>query len=384
MSTLQRPVIPFLQNVEYRDDKRIGRVPALSEYNDITSTKKKILENNVGLGSIVSTDDYYDSIKAVKEIEQNYYVDASEQTYVDSTVIIGEEKGKVLGSFAYKNTNKKKSSSTETHPYNLLGTLQLADPYRNGVEIRDNSQWTAGLAKITSGEKGHIARQVKSYGDSALDIISSHFFREIDNFDPVRFIASQSDEENRYFVENLFTFPIISSDANQRENYSFNGIIEPLPIREVISFFSINAPFEPRGVLGSFGNGNYRRSNNASDVVNTVDYYEPKNINRCVFLDGSEDVSFTDGNSIVSLARSTGYYTNDFNSVSPFDDVKVYPRDHFDVDNHYTGDMLEAVSRMPLGDETYVREKQKCASTGFVYDNAVSGVDSIAFGGMTY
>lgn len=68
---------------------------------------------------------------------------------------------------------------------------------------------------------------------------------------------------------NTITFPIITSDNDQIENYIFDGIIEPLTIRARASFFSIDVPFEAHEVKGAVMGGN-TDTTWASDCIETV------------------------------------------------------------------------------------------------------------------
>jgi len=259
-------------------------------------------------------------------------------------------------------------------------TGSAVDGYRNGVEITEDKHWTAGLAKITAGTPGHLYKS-SLFGVNELNIISDNEFVEIDPFDPVAFIRIQI---NGGSPESFLTFPIITSDSNQLENYILNGIIEPFPIRSVVSFYSINMPFEPRSVNGSVGNGNIDHKR-AADTVLSVDYFEPTRVNKSVFLDSVDLLGIAnDENDItVSFGPAMGFFSTGENTVPPFEDV-VYPRGEI-PSSSYSNDLLSAVYAMkPLG-QTYVSRKERSAPTGFMYDRpGPSGTDSIAYGGMLH
>ena len=249
------------------------------------------------------------------------------------------------------------------------------DSYKNGVEIIKESDWTAGLAKISAGTPGHLLDNTV-FGIPKLSIISPDVFQEIDVFDPIGFVESGGN-----YLK--FTYPIITSDTNQAENEVLDGIIEPFPIRPVIGNFSINFPFEPHSFKGevSAGNSNARFAN---DSVLSVDYYLPKKTNRVPYLDAVDLISLGNDAGIVSasIGPSIGYFIIEDNRQEPFEDV-VYPRGEIPSKNYDTS-LRDVVNRMLPGGTTYITRKEKSATCGTVYDNAFQGTDSIAFGGMLY
>jgi len=285
------------------------------------------------------------------------------------------------------------------------------DPFRQGVEITQEKH-TVGLIKISAGTAGHIIKPV-SYGINELDIISTGSFVEIDYFDPVRYIKVQEPGVNIYDV---VTFPIITADSNQQENYILNGVIEPLTIRPVISFFSIEFPFESHAVKGSMMGGNSDVRRFTSDQILTVDY-SPKKltprrprlivsgtlplptiveagsvqqhsyINRAWYLDASEHLlsgsAFAVNSDIPPLGE--GYVNPDLNVIDPYVDSQVYLKNFGITVETHGEDMVKVFTRMTGSSDNYVTPGKKSGTAGFVYDNIGSvGTDSIAFGGMTY
>jgi len=244
------------------------------------------------------------------------------------------------------------------------------DSYKNGVEIIKESDWTAGLAKITAGTPGHL-RDMTSFGMPTFGISEDSFYKETDIFDPLRFI--ESDPVN-------LIFPIITSDTNQAENYVLDGVIEPFPIRPVIGNFSINFPFEPRSFRGDVSEGN-SNAVFANDQVLSVDYYLPDRQNRTPYLDAVDLITISTGIGSASVGPTIGYFILENNRVPAFEDI-VYPR--ASIPANYDSDLLNAVNRMKSGGTTYINRKQKSATCGTVYDNAYQGTDSIAFGGLLY
>lgn len=262
----------------------------------------------------------------------------------------------------------KQPASTTTRSYLTSGSL---DVHRSGIEIVNSQQWSAGTIKISAGTPGHIVSPV-CYGVDIVSIIDEDVYHEISTFDPVDFISSEAEG---------YTYPIVTATTNTAVNNVMNGVLEPLSIRSVASFFSIDVPREARSTKGTFGSGNEDMLG-ASDQVLTVDYYEPTRRNVEVFLDAGNAVSIVSGSTSVGV--SVPYFETAANSYPPFED-SIKPRG-ISLSSTYGVDMIAALSNMSASiADVYLSEKQRSATAGFVYDNAnPQGTDSIAFGGMLY
>lgn len=282
------------------------------------------------------------------------------------------------------------------------------DAFRQGVEITQEKH-TLGIFKISAGTPGHIVKPT-SYGVNDLDIISTGSYVEIDYFDPVDYIKLQ---EPGTTLKKVVTFPIITSDNDQQENYILNGIIEPLTIRPVISFYSIEFPFESHAVRGEFSAGNSDSRKFSNDRVLTIDDLPTKLveekivivetsssssltssfegnrsfINRAWFLDSYESLltgSATGSNAGVPML-GTGYVNPDLNVIDPFEEKDEYFKSIGITEATHGADMVKVFQTMTGSYENYVPSGKKSATAGFVYDNiGYAGTDSIAFGGMTY
>jgi hypothetical protein len=250
------------------------------------------------------------------------------------------------------------------------------DAFRQGVEITQE-KYSVGMVKISAGTAGHIV-EPKCYGINDLDIISKDAYYEIEYFNPVRYLSVGGVGGRN--IEKIFTFPIITSDENQAQNRSFNGIIEPLSIRPVASHFSIEFPFESHSTKGSMMGGNSDVRYGASEQVLTVDYY-PDLVNEDFYLDAFESIS-----SGSSVPASSIYYVNhNFNHDPPFNDTLVYVETYGISEKKCGADMYKAIIALSGSTGDYIPPGKKSGTAGFVYDNiGRSGTDSIAFGGMTY
>ena len=246
-------------------------------------------------------------------------------------------------------------------------------PYRNGIEITQEKEWIAGLVKISAGTPGHLYEKTL-YGCPDTSIVSEDTYYEIEIFDPVKFVETGGDPD-------LFAYPIITADYNQVENYILNGIIEPFPIRPVISNFSINFPFEPRSVKGNFGNGNINTKFSTDNVVSS-DYFTPGVQNAVPYLDAVGVIGLESDTGGVVIGPSFGYFNIDDNRLLPYEDV-VYPRGEL-ISSSYDSGMKDVINMMdPLG-TTYIDRKSISFSCGFIFNNAPKGTDSIAYGGLLY
>ncbi len=362
------------------------------DYDVIRRYQERNLLNVSGISvvSIEVDEHYYDTEYQIKNINKKFEDKWEAKSVIDTD--------KVSGLFGYSKPVKKSVvqaiSRTGAGPdfgwdwpnnpqlldnANIESVEKQIDKLRQGTDIRFPKH-QVGIVKISAGTAGHIV-QPYCFGVNTFNVGDSDKFIEIDYFNPVNFINLQDGEKS---ISELITFPIVTSDANQLENYILNGIIEPFPIRPVIALFSINTPFEPHSVKGQFGNGNLNTRFASSQVV-SIDYFNNSRKNESVFLDAVDIIGMNnDENDItVNLGPSIGYYSIDENHLDPFEDTQ-HPREIL-ISTSYSNDMINALRQMKPGGTTYVTRKEKSFSTGFMYDNiGPAGVDSIAFGGLTY
>lgn len=271
------------------------------------------------------------------------------------------------------------------------------DQFRQGVEITLEKH-TLGNFKISAGTPGHIIQPL-SIGINDRHIISTGSYTELDYFNPVTYLMVQ---EIGTSLTDVITFPIITSDNDQSENYYLNGIIEPLTIRPVISFFSIEYPFESHATRGAVMAGNTSKFNFSSDLVLTVSDVPTRlsekemlgpsvstglaYINESLFIDASENLlSFNSLNSDDIPILGPGYINPDLNSLSSFDDTKIYLKSMGISEQTHGKDMVELFSTSNSSIENYIPPGKKSATAGFVYDGITNfGTDSITFGGLLY
>lgn len=251
----------------------------------------------------------------------------------------------------------------------------LIDKFRQGVEMTNLSHWAAGIVKVHAGEPGHMLRP-NSFGVKDNNITNEVFYKDLDYFDPVKYIRAQSDPTNVYILQ--LTYPIITPNADQSDNYAYNGTVEPLTIRAAASFFSIDVPFEAHSVKGAVMNGNLDHRF-GSDALAQEFPHEPNN-KFIPFLDTSPV-------NIPGVAQSFGYFFNEFSSITPFTEREGKGTSLSSttiLDTTLASIMLTMTSS---NSDEYVTTRQACSGHGFTFDSAIgcvggSGVDSLAFGGM--
>ncbi len=250
------------------------------------------------------------------------------------------------------------SSSIDTAPI---------DPYRQGVSLTQQKHYDAGTVKISAGEPGHILRRNR-YGMDK-NFRPEPGFGELDYFNPVTWLEAQELESPDFF--SILTFPIITGDNDQLENYWFDGIIEPLPVREIASFFSIEAPFHSRGVRAGIMAGN-EDCWRATEWIQTVDTFAER-----------FDFGFLDMIDMFGSYSTVGYFFDILPSIAPFVDRRIISA--IPTSFNHDAVMIDAMSNMTGSTDNYIAPGERSATSGWTSDDGVyPGTNSIAFRGMTY
>lgn len=254
--------------------------------------------------------------------------------------------------------------------YLASGTLDLR---RTGSEILNSKQFIAGTCTISAGTPGHIVDPV-CYGVDTISSVDPDVYYEIPVFNPVDFLLTNAEG---------YTYPIVTADTNTSVNYSLNGTIEPLTIRSVASFFSVDVPREAHSAKATYGNGNEDIFGRCDQVL-TVDYQDQRSQNFNPFLESAASIGMmTDG---VFIGVEIPYFQMPSKRLQPF--VESHKLRGLTPSESYDEQLISALSAMNYNQSNhgnYIAENQRSATTGFMYDNAnPQGTDSIAFGGMLY
>jgi len=249
-----------------------------------------------------------------------------------------------------------------------LNNLSSSYPWVQGVEITKQAQYDAGVVKIWSGDPQHQLKPCVFGQDRNFDLKPT--FVDADLFNPIEWIKAQ--DESSPLWDKIFTFPIITGDNDQIENYNFNGIIEPLTIRPLVAFYSIDAPLEAHSVKGTVMDGNVNQIG-GSERIYTVDYFQPT----------QQITGYLDIIDIIEGHPLNGYFEHDFSALLPFVDQRLL-RNTVDT-APMSSDMIIALNSMTGSTDNYVCYNQRSATCGWYYDNNASvGTDSLVYGGMTY
>lgn len=240
-----------------------------------------------------------------------------------------------------------------------LDTSEI-DAYRQGVSLTSDTFFGKGLIKTYSGEKSH--KKYKSeYGFGTTSIRASQYYGDSDYFDPLDFIQTQN-----------ISYPIITSDFDQSENFDLNGVIEPLSIKSVLSFYSIDSPYEIHDTRGFFGSGNENVIFGGCQVTNVVDYTDPQ-----------EATAYLDAVDIFNARPTNGYFIYPDNDVAPYDDSAI--TNGIKLSEYFGSDFIAALLDLSPHTNSYLSSKQLSQNAGFTYTNSDQlGTDSIAFGDLTY
>lgn len=249
------------------------------------------------------------------------------------------------------------------------GTMDTSniDAYRQGTEIRTQRHYSKGTVKILSGDPGHVLSRC-NYGAGA-NVEREVVCADKDRFDPVVYLSSQSSLDELAFT---VTFPIEVGDNDQVANINLNGILEPLTIRDIAAFTSIESPYVSHDVRGSLMSGNEDETF-ASERLLSIDEFAPT----------YEQTSYVD---MVDMMNGTIPLDGTFNTIKaslpPYVDERPI-RNASPLSGSFT-DIVAALSHMTGSTDNYVRHGMQCASTGFSFHNDGIGVDSIAFGELSY
>jgi len=250
-----------------------------------------------------------------------------------------------------------------------IETIRI-DGYRQGVELTQQKHFDAGIGKIHAGEPGHFLRQNRFGMDNRL--LPEPEYKDLDYFSSLNYIKAQA--QGSALDGDIVTFPIIIGDTSEVDNFIFNGAIEPLTIRSIASFYSIDVPFEAHSIKAGLMNST-EDTTRASSLIVTVNDYDTSP-NYVPYLD-MVDMS-------PAQQPTNGYFVTIKAALKPFADVRYLRNIISSSSDSETSTMNAALSLMTGSTDNYISLKQRSATSGWDYDYNVSGTDSLAFGGMTF
>ena len=285
---------------------------------------------------------------------------------------------------------------------NKMDTSSI-DEYRQGVSILTNKhKYSSLIFKLSSGQQrrnghpDHFVEQ-REFGQPKAHVDGIAFNDIEGKFKP--FVWNETDDIKIINNEDTMQYPVVYSE-NLTDPSVFDGVIEPLVIRRAITNNSIDAPFHAHDIRGSVMGGN----NNPllGDELVTSDIKLKENIkqdsvtgamiNYSPFYDSDEIGMEIESSGI--LVHSPGYITDTRNTEVVFNDNELSPAAVLALPDWHVGLPDEiAPGTLRLGTTVTIeqaKDKQrynhliKSAPAGFVYSGAaVTGTDSLAFGGLT-
>lgn len=259
--------------------------------------------------------------------------------------------------------------------FNYLNTSGIdtneIDRFRQGVELTQTKYYVMGLEqgafKIHSGEPGSLLYQ-GGYGYQK-NFRNQNYFVDIEKFNPITFLKSDDN----------YTYPLVIEENTEVETYNFNGVIEPLSIRPVVSFYSIDVPFESHGIWANLDEGNMNVSRSYSQFCSVY----PRDVKNSIepWLD------MVDMMGVVYKVPSMGYFNIDKNFLLPFNDLKdrIELSDSLEMKQRLGPEMMGILISSPGNTENYIPDGYVSAGCGWSYDDTTTkGADSLAFGGLGY
>jgi hypothetical protein len=248
-------------------------------------------------------------------------------------------------------------------PYVEAPTIRTTiQPVSGGIDISEISRFTQGvsnrsvfrqnlslLPQLGTGRSDFQDFQ-REYGQSQ-PYVSSEPFSDTQKLTALAYLEDPDQ----------FNFPIYAGDFLGKD-----GAIEPLSIRDVASFESIESPFIARAVKGTLMDGNEDFGGNSDRKFS---YYEiPKS-------DQPYDYYLDSGDTIGDISYP-GIVGDGQSIVRPFDDTR-FPGRKLTNDN----DINQKLLAMNPVDDDFLPDQTKASTSGFVYSNS-EGTDSLAFGDL--
>lgn len=255
------------------------------------------------------------------------------------------------------------------------GTISTSqfDAFRQGIELTQQRYYDAGTAKIFAGEPGHVINR-DYVGDSFIFRDKDIFFKEIDTFSTNAYINAQDNIDSLNIFYSDHTWPVVTNDCDLATLYDFDGIIEPLTIRDVVTFRSNDLLSNIHSVKGNA-------------LCGCVDVYGmTSDVSACDFFKHNNNNSFVDSSNVVELNTYDVFVNLNKVSTLPFQDVEIQKNIPInEIDSNIQNVLNTMTSSSFYTNNDYIRYDQISMATGFIYDIVTDvGTDSLAFGGLTY
>jgi hypothetical protein len=236
------------------------------------------------------------------------------------------------------------------------------DAWRQGVELTQEKFYANGsIVKIHSGESNSVMATL-NYGAAVITITSDASYTDINQYDVIEHISTNDIN---------YAPPPFNDDISL---ISESGVVEPITIRNVVTFASLYGKYEPHAVRGNVESGNHNLYNNSD--VQVFEYERKEQQARLPYT----DYTVTIGNLKLEAFESVPIV----NDVPPYDDSQSPSAVFSNAKDDPTLRDYAWYSLDPASD-TYVPNNKTSCTKGYswlTFDG--SNVDSLAFGNLRH
>lgn len=223
--------------------------------------------------------------------------------------------------------------------------------FRQGASIRDKTHQCRGVVSISSGDLGGKFEKTTLGQDVEAEPVT--FFRDRERVDATNVIRSATRVDDA----------VLKSISEGVE--SINGVIEPLTIRDEVTFSSIEGNQICHTIKGDLIEGN-KNINGGSDCIEQF----------ITLVNNPEP--YADTVASIGTLPLPGERFEETRRAVGFDETTNKGRG-IKTSTNMPNDMLTAVRALCPSTEDAVPAGKLSAAAGFIFDSAAQGTDSIAF-----
>jgi len=261
------------------------------------------------------------------------------------------------------------------------------DTAKTKDQVNCVAKFTQGVSAKNKTPSGNRALPLMGTGldDNIIEILNygqPQEFKSNEAFEDIASFSKSSISANKVADTSAIDF----INSGDRQTYAlnlinkahddpsqFDGVIEAMTIREVLSNTSIENPIIAKSVKGVVSDGNIDSFGKSSKITNLLPFATASV--PAVFLDGGERMA--------DIFVPTAVWEKEENGV-PFDESQNNKRN---VNAQMlllsaSSDMISALGSLNPQTEQYPPAGFKSSRTGFIFNNGALGVDSIAFGNL--
>ena len=242
------------------------------------------------------------------------------------------------------------------------------DRLRQGVEIVNNAQRYFGIQPKIGTETNSNIIKVNTFGIAKV-FKENQIFQDLAKLDPKTYLQD---------AEGSQQFPAILTNASLRNPEQMNGVLEPLTIKDKVSFTSLYGDREAHDIYSAFMDG----GTDAQGRTNVVEQFYEKDLptTQAPYLDALQSFGSTASGSV----KHEGVISPQKKSIAAFDETAF---DTFLSSSIQSPSFSKLIISMSLGrsgsqrDFGLITNNKKSATAGFQFNSSTEeGTDSIAFG----